>query len=111
MATKRNTVNFIVEQARGAGHVFARKMFGEYGLYCDGKLAALVCDEQLFLKPTAAGRALLGDGATEASPYPGAKPCFRIPSEAWDDPDRLSDLIKATAEALPVPPPKKRRRS
>ncbi|RYD21729.1 MAG: response regulator, partial [Spirochaetia bacterium] len=30
---------------------------GEYGLYLDGRLVALVCDDQLFVKPTVAGRA------------------------------------------------------
>jgi hypothetical protein len=35
-------------------------MFGEYAIYCDGKVVALVCDDQFFLEPTAAGRALLG---------------------------------------------------
>lgn len=92
MATKQSTVDFIVEQASGAGHVTARKMFGEYGLYCDCKLVALVCDEQLFIKPTAAGRTLL-DAVTEAPPYPGAKPCFLIAGETWDDADWLSELI------------------
>jgi DNA transformation protein len=110
MATKQGTVDYIVEQASGAGRVSARKMFGEYALYCDGKLVALVCDEQLFLKPTPAGRAMLGEEVSEGPPYPGAKPCFRIPGEAWDDADWLSGLLKTSADALPHPTPKKPRR-
>ncbi|MCK7502621.1 MAG: TfoX/Sxy family protein [Comamonadaceae bacterium] len=35
-------------------------MFGEYAIYLDGKVVALVCDNQFFVKPTDAGRALLG---------------------------------------------------
>lgn len=111
MATKQGTVEFIVEQASGARRVSARKMFGDYAFYCDGKLVALVCDEQLFLKPTASGRATLGDEATEMPPYPGAKACFRIPGETWDDADWLAEMIKVTAEALPVPPSRKPRRA
>ncbi|MCJ2064443.1 TfoX/Sxy family protein [Methylobacterium sp. J-088] len=106
MATKQSSAEFIVEQIGGAGHVTARKIFGEYGLYCDGKLVGLVCDERLFVKPTAAGRAYLGS-VTEAAPYPGAKPCFLIAGEAWDDADWLMELIKRTAAELPIPAAKK----
>ncbi|MFC5555285.1 TfoX/Sxy family protein [Methylobacterium iners] len=102
MATKQTTVDDIVEQAKGAGQVAAKKMFGEYGLYCDGKLVALVCDETLFAKPTEAGRTYLGS-VTEVSPYPSAKPYFLVAGERWDDADWLAELIKASAAALPAP--------
>ncbi len=108
MATKQSTVDLILDAMAGAGQVSARKMFGEYGVYCGGKLVALVCDEQLFIKPTDAGRAFLGEVDT-APPYPGAKPCFRIAGERWDDRDWLSELVRVTAAALP-PPKEKRKR-
>ena len=108
MATRPSTADFIVEQVGGAGHVRAKKMFGEYGLYCDGKLVGLVCDEQLFIKPTEEGRAYLG-AVTEAAPYPGAKPYFLIAGEAWDDADWLTELIKLSAAALPIAATKKPR--
>ena len=47
----------------GSGHVTARRMFGEYTLYWDGKPFALVCDNKLYVKPTAAGRAFLPEVA------------------------------------------------
>lgn len=75
-------------------------MFGEYALYCNDKLVALVADDQLYVKPTRAGRAHLGQ-PTEAAPYPGAKPCFLIPGEAWDDAAHLTELIRLTAAELP----------
>ncbi len=102
MATKQSIVDLILEQAAGAGHVTAKKMFGEYALYCDGKLVALICDEQLYLNPTPAARAYLG-AVTEAPPYPSAKPCFRIPGEAWEDAEWLSELVRISAAALPMP--------
>ena len=102
MASRQGNVDYIVEQCAAAGSVSARKMFGEYALYCDGKVAALVCDDQLFVKPTAAGRAFLGE-TEEAPPYPGAKPCFLISGERWDDADFLAKLIRLTADALPAP--------
>ncbi|VWC72423.1 competence protein TfoX [Burkholderia lata] len=102
MASSQSTVDFIVEQMAAAGTVSARKMFGEYGIYCDGKMAALVCDDRLFVKPTPEGRAFLGD-CEEGPPYPGPKPHLVISGERWDDREWLSALIRITAAQLPVP--------
>ena len=50
MASHPDYVEYVVEQLRGAGSVRARKMFGEYGLFCDGTFFAVICDDQLFIK-------------------------------------------------------------
>jgi len=50
MASKQSTIDFILEQINAAGEVSAKKMFGEYGIFCNGKMVALVCDDQLFVK-------------------------------------------------------------
>ena len=102
MATTQATVDVILEAMAGAGAVSARKMFGEYGVYCDGKLVALVCDDQLFVKITAAGRAWLGDAVEEAPAYPGAKPSFRVDAERWDDAEWMAELVRVTWGELPV---------
>ena len=57
MASEGRTVDFIAECMAKAGPVSVRSIFGEYGLYGDGRLFALVCDNALFIKPTLAGRA------------------------------------------------------
>ena len=106
MATQQRTVDFIFEQLHSVGNVSARKMFGEYALYCDGKVVALVCDDQLFVKPTKAGKEFVGT-VEEAPAYPGAKPSYLISGDRWDDADWLCELIKITAKELPVPKPKK----
>ena len=109
MASRQTTVDFILEQIAGAGAVSARKMFGEYGIYCGEKMVALVCDDQLYLKPTAAGKAFAGDCA-EGCPYPGAKPCLLISGDRWEDRDWLTQLVGITAAELSAPkkkaPPK-----
>jgi TfoX/Sxy family transcriptional regulator of competence genes len=102
MASKQRTVDFIVGQMAAAGTVTARKMFGEYGIYCDGKIVALVCDDDLFVKPTAAGKAFC-DKLKEVPAYPGAKPSLLVPADKWDEPEWLSKLIRITATALPAP--------
>jgi DNA transformation protein len=80
MATKQATVDYVLEQIADAGDVSARKIFGEYALYCSGKVVALVCDDQLFIKPTTGGEAYIGKPVL-APPYDGAKPCFLISGE------------------------------
>lgn len=105
MASRQDTVDYLLDQAAHAGRLSFKKMFGEYALYCDGKMAALVCDDQLFVKPTAAGRAFLG-APREGRPFPGAKAWFLIDGDECEDADWLSDLIRITARELPLPKPK-----
>jgi TfoX/Sxy family transcriptional regulator of competence genes len=109
LASQQSTVDFIVEQISGAGAISARKMFGEYAIYCDGKMVALVCDENLYVKPTSAGRAL-AEGCGEGSPYPGAKPHLLIDGDRWDDGEWLAALIRVSAAELPVPAKKPSRK-
>ncbi|WEK04754.1 MAG: TfoX/Sxy family protein [Candidatus Devosia phytovorans] len=106
MSSQQSTIDYILEQSAGAGTMTAKKMFGEYGLYCGGKVMAFVADDKLFIKPTEAGRAYLGE-VTEAPAYPGSKMYFLIDGERWDDAEWLAGLVKATADDLPVPKPKK----
>lgn len=102
MASTQSTVDFIMDQISDAGQVSAKKMFGEYGIYCAGKMVAVVCDDQLFIKPTPRGRAYIGD-VQETPPFPRAKPYFFIPGEQWEDAEWLSELVKITSEDLPMP--------
>jgi len=109
MASDLSFAEYVADQCSGAGRMTCRKMFGEFALYCDGKVVALICDNQVFVKPTPAGRTLLG-AVTEAAPFPGAKPHLLMRGEL-DDPDLMATLIRQTACHLPEPrprPPKKR---
>jgi TfoX/Sxy family transcriptional regulator of competence genes len=104
MASDLDYILHVHDQLRGIGEVTYRKMFGEYALYVDGRVVALVCDNRLFLKPTDAGRAVLGR-PEEGSPYPGAKPHFVL-DEHLDDRDLLCAAFSATAAVVPPPKPK-----
>jgi len=109
MTSDLNFVKFLADQLEDAGLITYRMMFGEYGIYCDGKIVALVCDDQLYVKPTAGGRAYIGD-VTEAPPYPGAKLSFLI-EDKFEDKEWFCDLIRITALELPEPRPKKKNRT
>ena len=82
-------------------------MFGEYGIFADGKIFGLICDNKLFVKPTQAGRDYIGN-VTEAPPYKGAKNSFLI-EDKLEDSDWLSELIRITLKELPEPKKKKKK--
>jgi TfoX/Sxy family transcriptional regulator of competence genes len=108
MASDQGFVDYVTEQIAEDCGVSARKMFGEYGLFSQGKMFGMVCDDRLFVKPTAGGRAYIGT-VVEAPPYPGAKPIFLI-EDGLDDREWLSELVRITTRELPLPKPKKKKR-
>ncbi|MEO6925561.1 MAG: TfoX/Sxy family protein [Rhodanobacter sp.] len=109
MATDKNFVDYVVEQADLGDALTYRKMFGEYALYHGDKVIAFVCDNSLFVKPSSASETSAPD-LPQKPPYPGAKP-YPVADELLDDSDTLRKLLLATSFALPVPKPKKPPRS
>lgn len=108
MASDRDFVEFVADQIDPVCDISHRMMFGEYVLYSKGKVVALICDNQLFIKPTDPGRAFIGN-VVEAPPYPGAKLCFLI-EDGIEDGEWLSELIVITENALPKPKPKRKKK-
>lgn len=95
-----NLVQYIVDQAAKAGEMRARKMFGDYALYCDDKVVGLICDNYLYLKPFAQLKPLLLDEDRQMQPpYDGAKPHYVITNV--DDADYLSLLVRTVAKNIP----------
>jgi len=107
MASDKQFLDFIVDQIENAGHITYKMMFGEYGLFSDGKLFALVCNNRLYIKPAEGGRTFIKD-VVEAPPYPGAKLSFLI-EDKLEDREWLSNLVKITVRELPEPKPKKKK--
>lgn len=106
MASDQDYVDFVLGQIQNVGEVTAKKMFGEYGVFANGKIFGLICDNKLFIKPTESGRRFIGD-VLEAPAYPGAKPSFLI-EEKLEDREWLSELIRISLAELPEPKPKKK---
>lgn len=59
MACSSDFVQYIVDQCSGAGEIAVKKMMGDYCIYCDGILFGLICDNNLYVKVTESGKALL----------------------------------------------------
>ena len=105
MASNPGFVQDVADPCAGAGEIITKKMFGDYAIYCDGKVFGLICDDRFYLKPTDVVRPLLRT-VEMRPPYDGAKDYFYI--EDIDDHDYISSLVRETCKALPEPKPKKR---
>ncbi|NBH70493.1 TfoX family protein [Clostridiaceae bacterium] len=106
MASKIEFVEFIADQLKGAGAITCKKMFGEYGVYCEGKIFAVICEDQFYIKITEAGRKLCPH-LQEAPPYKGAKNYFLV--EDVEDREKMVKLAVATCGELPAPKEKKKK--
>lgn len=105
MASNQDFVQYIVDQCAGAGEITAKKMFGDYCVYCNGKVIGLICDDCFFVKPTDVVRPMLRV-VDMRPPYDGAKDHFYIADV--DDRDFLTRIVSETYKVLPEPKKKRR---
>ena len=106
MASNADFVQYVVDQCSGAGEIAVRKMMGDYCIYCNGVLFGLICDNNLYVKETEGGTALV-DEVVLRQPYPGARAYLYIGEV--DDRDYLEDLVKVTLHELASSKAKTRR--
>ena len=98
MATKKEYLDYVLEQLSGLDGISYRAMMGEYILYVHGRVFGGVYDDRLLLKPTPAACALLPDAPREI-PYESAKEMLLADP---DDRDRLAMVITAMFPELPA---------
>lgn len=98
MATQKETVDFILSKLRDTKHFSARAMFGEYTLYADGVVVALICDDRLYVKIIPASSELEGQ-CEKGEPYPGAKPHCLVDEGQLATLPNLSTILFAIANS------------
>ncbi len=81
-------------------------MFGEYALYYDEKVVALICDGTIYLKITPGTTKILGDTSTWPA-YPWSKDFYILPEEILENHSDLIDLIQTCARDVPEKKKKK----
>lgn len=96
MASSLEFVEYVRDQLSGAGNITYKRMFGEYGLYCDRRFFGTVEDNQLYVKITAAGENLLPDPVI-GEPHEGAR-MFLI--ENLEEREFLAELVRQTCREL-----------
>lgn len=107
MACSFEFIEYLANQLCYAGDITYKKLFGEYGLYCDGIFFGCACDNQFFVKVTQAGKEKLHE-VVMAPMYKGAKDSFLI--EQLEDREYLASIIQATCSELVLAQEKKLRK-
>ncbi len=110
MATKKETIEFILSKLRDRERFTARAMFGEYALYCEGKVVALICDDLLYVKITPASQRLESQ-CEQGHPYPGARPHYLVDEGQLTTIEDLPVILAAIGDSLPAPKKKTKRKS
>ena len=107
MATSREYALFVENLFRGVEGFSMKRMFGEYGIYLQGRVLGFLCDEQILLQDTPTARKLLPN-AERKELFPGSK-LFIIFSDEGNH-HLLQSVAQAMWEELPVPKPRKGRK-
>lgn len=106
MSTRKEYLNFIIEQLSELEEITYRSMMGEYIIYYREKIAAYICDDRLLVKPVESAKTLMPDAPYEP-PYEGAKEMLLV--EDVDSKEFLTGLFEAMYDELPAPKPKKKK--
>ncbi|MEM8935617.1 MAG: TfoX/Sxy family protein [Pseudomonadota bacterium] len=112
MAVSPSYIDFIKDLFSSYGDISVRKMFGGAGVYRDGRMFALIADDELWLKADDDTRAAFEAASAERFSFvskgePRSMSYYRAPEEMFDDPDILRDWAdRAMAAAMRAPKPK-----
>jgi TfoX/Sxy family transcriptional regulator of competence genes len=100
MPTKKDFAEYVLDQIDDE-KARVRAMFGEFALYYDDKVVALICDSTVFVKITPASMEILTDN--EKGPaYPGAKESFILSEEELENREFIRDLLERVAQDVPA---------
>ncbi len=107
MSTSKSTLEYLEECLSLVPDISFKSMMGEYCVYSQGRIFALVCDNTLFMKTTPETISIFEDQETKA--YPGSKNTAPVNAEWLEDREELARIVKLTLEKLPPPKPKKKK--
>jgi TfoX N-terminal domain len=112
MGTSKDTMLFLADQLQACdlGEITYRKMFGEYGVYLNGQIFSLVCDDRLFFKVKHLDDAVVDRlFGNRQQPFPGANGYAEVPVDFLEDIPELTLRLGIVMKTLPASKPKKPR--
>jgi alkylated DNA nucleotide flippase Atl1/TfoX/Sxy family transcriptional regulator of competence genes len=98
MSTQKETVAYMLQKLSPAKSFSTRAMFGEYALYADGIVVALICNDQLYVKDIPESQEL-ADYCDMDSPYPGAKEHYLIEEHHYEQIENIGQILLDIAKA------------
>ena len=105
MASKKEYLEFVLEQLSQLEGITYKAMMGEFILYYQGRIFVGIYDDRFLVKPTGSAKRLMPAAPLEL-PYEGAKPMLLV--EDIDDRQFLCGLVEAMLDDLPEPKKKKK---
>lgn len=105
MASRKEYLDFILEQLSELKDISWRAMMGEYILYYRGKVIGGIYDDRFLVKPTKSALSMMPE-ADRQLPYNGAKEMLLI--DNVKDKGFLRELISAMYDELPAPKQRKK---
>ena len=104
MASRKEYLDFILEQVSELDNVSYKAMMGEFIIYYNGKIIGGIYDDRFLVKPVKSAIALMPNAKYEL-PYDGAKAMLLV--DDVDNKEFLIGLFDALYDDLPAPKPKK----
>lgn len=104
MSSKKEYLEYVLEQLSGLEDISSRAMMGEYIIYYKGRIVGGIYDDRFLVKPTRSAKEMMPDAAYEL-PYEGAKEMLLV--DDIDNREFLERLLTAMLEELPAPRKKK----
>ena len=95
MATSKDFVVYLQDCLRHVRSLRFKSMFGEYAMYAEDTVVALVCDQTVFIKVSEGTNALLAERVKLGLPFPGAKPAYMLTEGELEDDDLMTQVIAA----------------
>ena len=105
MASKKEYLEYVLEQLSDLDDISYRAMMGEYIIYYRGKIVGGIYDDRFLIKPVKAAKPMMPDANMEL-PYEGAKEMLLV--EDVENKDFLCELLEAMYEELPAPRKKRK---
>ena len=99
MASKKEYLDFILEQLSDLDEIGYRSMMGEYILYYRGKVVGGIYDNRFLVKSVKSAVALMPNAEMEL-PYKGAKEMLLV--DDLENREFLRKLLEAMYEDLPA---------
>ena len=98
MASKKEYLEFVLEQLSQLEGITYKAMMGEFILYYQGRIFGGIYDDRFLVKPTVSAKRLMPAAPLEL-PYEGAKPMLLVGD--LDNRELLCELVSAVADDLP----------
>lgn len=95
MATNKDFVLYLQDCLRHVRNLRFKAMFGEYAMYVDDVVVALVCDQTVFIKTSDSTNALLAQRVKLGNAFPGAKPAYMLTEGELEDEELMTQVIAA----------------